>query len=296
METPILFSVIIPTYNRETLISKAITSLLKQTYKHFECIVVDDGSTDNTEELVLAFKDERIKYFKNKNYGRSYTRNFGFSKSKGSYINFLDSDDELLPNHLELAESYSRKNNSLVHYQFGKILKPNGELVSEEKSIDFQNIQQDFLKVGNLFMMCGVFIKREVFEKEQFYMDRRLTIGEDYEYWLRIVFKYTVKVNPVLSYIVYDHSGRSVRDGDTEQLILSSKILLNRIQYGNIHASAVKANFKSIQSNSYSYIALHLALAKHKLLSIKYLLKAVLASPLLLIRRRFYSTLKHLMV
>lgn len=101
-----VFSVILSTYNRAHLLPRAIKSVLNQTYQNFELIIVDDCSTDNTEEVVRTFSDERIKYFKHKkNKGVLGTRNTGFKLAKGKYIAFLDSDDELLPEALEVAIS-----------------------------------------------------------------------------------------------------------------------------------------------------------------------------------------------
>ena len=98
----IIFSVIIPTYNRALLITDSIESILAQTYIHYEIIIVDDGSTDATEQTVRNFNDSRIKYFKKKHSGVSATRNYGIEKSSGDLICFLDSDDMLLKNHFEV--------------------------------------------------------------------------------------------------------------------------------------------------------------------------------------------------
>jgi glycosyltransferase involved in cell wall biosynthesis len=96
------FSVIIPTYNRGHLIYKSIESLLNQTFLDFELIIIDDASTDNTEEVISLIKDDRIHYYKNnKNEERCVSRNLGIEKSKGKYICFLDSDDYHLSTHLE---------------------------------------------------------------------------------------------------------------------------------------------------------------------------------------------------
>ena len=86
-------SIIIPTYNRSKYITKCLSSVLNQTYKNIEVIIIDDGSTDNTEEIIKTFNDERIRYFKNTNHGIGYSRNFGIEKATGDYIFFLDSDD-----------------------------------------------------------------------------------------------------------------------------------------------------------------------------------------------------------
>src|SRR5688572_11938068 len=95
------FSVILPTYNRAHLISKAIESMLAQSYQSWELIIVDDGSTDNTKEVISGFSDARINYIYQKNSERSAARNNGIAHSRGRYICFLDSDDYFMTNHLE---------------------------------------------------------------------------------------------------------------------------------------------------------------------------------------------------
>ena len=96
-----LFSIIIPTYNREKFIFETVQSVLNQTHIDFELIIVDNKSTDKTKEIVLSFSDSRINFIQNdKNYERCYSRNVGIKISKGEYILFLDSDDLLENNHL----------------------------------------------------------------------------------------------------------------------------------------------------------------------------------------------------
>lgn len=91
-----LFSVVTPTYNDGPIISKAINSILKQKFQDWELIIVDDGSTDNTEEIVKEYtNDSRVHYFKQENKGVSQARNAGIKRAKGSFITFLDSDDSV---------------------------------------------------------------------------------------------------------------------------------------------------------------------------------------------------------
>ena len=88
-------SIIIPAYNAEKYMRKCLDSLIHQTKKELEFIIVNDGSTDSTEEIIKSYQDKRIKYFKNKNQGIGKTRNFGLTKATAKYILFLDSDDYL---------------------------------------------------------------------------------------------------------------------------------------------------------------------------------------------------------
>lgn len=94
-------SIIVPAYNAEKYIGKCLDSLINQTKKELEFIIVNDGSKDNTESIVKEYKDDRIKYFKNKNQGIGKTRNFGIEKATSKYIMFLDSDDYLEKNACE---------------------------------------------------------------------------------------------------------------------------------------------------------------------------------------------------
>ena len=93
-------SIIIPTFNRGCLLEETLQSILKQTYTKWECIIVDDGSTDNTEKIVEKYikSDSRIQYYKRpetRKKGANSCRNYGFKLAKGEYINWFDSDDEM---------------------------------------------------------------------------------------------------------------------------------------------------------------------------------------------------------
>jgi len=98
-----LFSIVIPTYNRSQLIKTTIKSLLNQTCTDFEIIVVDDGSIDNTETVIEEIVSNKISYHKIKNSERGFARNFGAKIAKGKYVNFFDSDDIALEIHLNIA-------------------------------------------------------------------------------------------------------------------------------------------------------------------------------------------------
>jgi len=105
-----LFSIVMATYNRSQLLSRAVNSVLKQTYPHFELIIIDDASTDNTEQVCQSFRDKRIIYRKQeKNKGALAARNIGFDLAKGNYVALFDDDDELLPTALEVSVTKFRE-------------------------------------------------------------------------------------------------------------------------------------------------------------------------------------------
>ena len=129
----ILFSIIIPTYNRANLISKAIQSVIDQTYGNWELIIVDDGSIDNTEEVVRSFKEPRIKYFKKKHEERSIARNFGTEKANGTYLSFLDDDDYYLPEFLEEFNNSIESNYRPVSVFMSEELLKSGQKYIEKR-------------------------------------------------------------------------------------------------------------------------------------------------------------------
>ena len=119
MDSP-FFSIIIPTYNRQHLISRPINSILNQTFNDYEIIIVDDGSSDNTDHLITSMQNKKIRYIKTDNCGVAHARNTGIKLATGKYIGFLDSDDLLEKNHLESAYDYLKENDfpKVIHLNF----------------------------------------------------------------------------------------------------------------------------------------------------------------------------------
>ena len=112
-----LVSIIMPSWNTGKFIAESIESVLAQTYKNWELLIVDDCSTDNTDEVVASFKDTRIKYFKNeKNSGAALTRNRAMREAQGEWIAFLDSDDLWAPNKLEKQLRFMNDNGYVFSY------------------------------------------------------------------------------------------------------------------------------------------------------------------------------------
>ena len=122
-----LVSIIMPSYNTEKYIADSIESVLNQTYKNWELIIVDDCSTDGTDEIVRRFKDKRIKYIKNKrNYGAAVSRNKALKVAKGKWIAFLDSDDLWNRRKLELQVGFMISNDYLFSYTNYEEIDMNG--------------------------------------------------------------------------------------------------------------------------------------------------------------------------
>ena len=110
-----LVSVVIPTFNRGNFVRWAIQSALSQTHSAVEVIIVDDGSTDETEEVIQTIKDPRVRYFRTDNQGNYCARNIGLEKAKGEFIAFLDSDDQFLPEKIAKQLEQFKKTRLLVY-------------------------------------------------------------------------------------------------------------------------------------------------------------------------------------
>ena len=136
-----LVSIIMPSYNTAKFISETIDSVLTQTYTNWELIIVDDCSTDNTDEVVKSFlSDDRIKYIKNeKNSGAAFSRNRALCEAKGKWIAFLDSDDVWLPEKLEKQIAFMEKND--YHFSYTNYIEidefsiPNGRVITGPKKV-----------------------------------------------------------------------------------------------------------------------------------------------------------------
>lgn len=194
-----MVSIIIPTYNREKEIGRAVWSVLQQTYVWYEIIIVDDGSTDNTEEIIQQFTDDRIRYIRlEANQGPSHARNIGIKEALYDYIAFHDSDDEWLPDKLELQMSKMTKSSEI----FGLVYcRMSG--IERDKSSRFVCPPLEFEKnalEGSMFKLLlmknaigtpTMLVRRECLEKVGGFKER-LNCLEDWELILRIAQKYKI--------------------------------------------------------------------------------------------------------
>jgi len=196
-------SVIIPTYNRAHVLTRAVNSVISQTYAPNQVIIVDDGSSDNTREVINQYKQEILNEFKGEilylyqeNQGVSSARNLGIKQSKGDWIAFLDSDDYWLPNKLERQLEESMKNHQVNVIHTDEVWIRNGKRVNACRHHEKHG--------GWIYRHClplccispsSVLIKKEVFEQVGLF-DESLPACEDYDLWLKICHKYEVLYIP----------------------------------------------------------------------------------------------------
>ena len=181
-----LVSVVIPSYNDSSYVKEAIHSVLSQTYENIEIIVVDDGSTDDTKEVLKEYKD-RIKYHYQKNKGLSGARNTGMKLAKGKYISLLDADDLYHKDRVEKQVNFLENSSGCVfsysgyrHFYDGK---PD-ELLKLKYKYHSGNVFKKLLR-KNFIAPSGVLFRKDILDKIGFF-DESLKSCEDWDYWLRV--------------------------------------------------------------------------------------------------------------
>lgn len=199
-------SIVIPTYNRVEFLPKAIQSVLNQTYRDWEMIIVDDGSIDKTEEIVKGYKESRIRYIVHKyNLGLSAARNTGIKNSRGEYIAFLDSDDEWFPEKISCQMNIFQKEDSKcgVICTSGYMIK--NDKIKGVKAIpaNLGNFYEKFL-FENITWTSNVLAKKECFKKAGLF-DENLESCEDWDMWIRIAkyYKFVFLEMPLAKYVVH---------------------------------------------------------------------------------------------
>ena len=184
--------VIIPTYNYGKYIDKAIDSVLSQTYRDTEIIVVDDGSTDNTYEIIRRKYKQKIKYFYQENKGAPSARNFGLAAATAPYVFFLDADDYLLPDALSSRVEFL-EHNSIYSWVYGPWFIENAQGIDISSTIHKQQLAFNKPQQGNILqflLLGGILITTTVLLRTDFVRDlggfnTTFPVYQDYGLWLR---------------------------------------------------------------------------------------------------------------
>ena len=186
-----LVSVVIPTYNRGHLIERAVNSALKQTYQYIEVIVVDDGSTDNTKDVMKQLTNERVKYIREeKNRGACHARNLGIQASQGEFVSFLDSDDFWSDDKLEeeLKYLYSKKADIVVCNFW---MERSGNKKKKIEKYKGETLEYKDLLFKNCVTTGAMLIKKEILEEVDGF-DELMPRYQDWDLILRIAKYYPI--------------------------------------------------------------------------------------------------------
>ena len=292
-----MFSIIIPLYNKEKFLFETLRSVELQTYKDFEVIIVDDSSTDNSFNIAKTFeKDKRFKVYTKLNGGVSDARNFGIEKAVGQYICFLDADDiwdssylqevyrliKKYPDYDVFCLGYSSFNNVIkdahVKYNLRKYIK------TDDAVIDF--FRYSVLRKGSIALTSAVVISRSLIESKQLKFKTGCSMGEDVDFWVRAcASKDIVYCNKTLMFYRY-----SCEDSLTSWGISS---ISRSYAYWNWYSIMSSSSYKDKFTTRMLYTTAKMGLKTHEGLLIRRCLqkikgKYLLVSRIILFIRSFF--------
>lgn len=272
------FSIIIPTYNRAAFLPKAIDSVLAQTYSDWELIIVDDGSTDNTSEIVGRYTDTRIRYIYQANAERSAARNKGIMHATGKYVCFMDSDTYMKPERLALLSEVLGKKDTIACYYTAIKYRDEAKgtsIVKEGKEysfpIDVNVLIQDIIATPQL--CCAT----EILRKHKF--NPALSIGEDMELLFRITVEYPLIYIPNQATVVeIEHEGRSVANHSkaSEKQLESLKVMFSE----GHPAHEVSKSKKNWLRSAVLFNASRDYLMERDMRGVRYLVRSILVKPI----------------
>ena len=268
-----MVSVVIPTFNRRDYITIALDSVLAQNYKDYEIVVIDDGSRDDTKEVLRPYQDA-ISYFYQENRGISGARNRGIRESRGDYIALLDSDDYWLPEKLKRQVDRIRKEPEcgMVATRCSSIA-PDGTFRKKNRPGKSGWILNDIFK-ANFIRTSSALITRKCFDTVGLF-DESLPEGEEYDLWLRIAKQYPIAfINEPLT--VYTDNPHGVSTDSLAGRLIRLKVLEKEY----LKESIPPQLYKKRMSRNYHYVGRHYLKRGKKSEGMQYLRQALSLNPL----------------
>ena len=261
-----LISIVIPTYNNSTYLKKSLKSVLDQTYKNWETIVIDNCSNDDTYTVVKKFNDQRIKYLKIHNNGIiAKSRNLGVYTAKGEWIAFLDSDDWWTKDKLKICLHYLNNQVDLIYHDLE--ISSSKQKLLKKKLIKTRKLKKPILKDllinGNAISNSSVIVRKKIIEKIGFIDEsENLVAAEDYNLWLKIS-NFTEKflyIPKTLGYYSVHDENISNKDMSSPTRIAVNEFLsvLNNnqkirleanLQYISARFNFLKTNYNGLKKN-----------------------------------------------
>ena len=291
---PIKFSVIIPTYNRGYMIMPTLDSLFDQTCQDFEIIVVDNCSTDNTEEILKPLVDaNKIRFIKHdKNYERAKSRNTGMENARGEYVTFLDSDDFLYKNCLADAVEFLDNNpGKRIFHCLYELVDENQKRIKGYSFPTVKNAKSKIL-VGNFLACIGIFLHQDVYSKMRFDTSKILTGSEDHEFWIRVLGEF-----PDLGRIdninagIQEHPNRTMNQVDVDKSLERKMYIYNKL----VTDSGLKKNYPNggpiFKAYSLTFAASACLDNREKRKAHKFLFDALKANPSIVFNNFFLKVL-----
>ena len=275
------FSVVVPTYNRGGLILKTLGSVFSQTYRDFEVVVVDDGSTDDTARVLAPYSERgEIVYVRHgRNRERASARNTGMERAAGDYLTFLDSDDLMYPSNLEDAARYAEANpEAKLFHNLYELVDEGGRVLCR---YDFPPLSDHVRAItgGNFLSSVGVFIHRDIYASYRFDPAPVLTGSEDWEFWLRVVADHRPgRIEKVNNGVVH-HGGRSTNSSELERLRERFAYLRDKVSKDPHLKSVYGGSLKRLEAGALLYTSTVANLTRRHGEALKLLLRAASLDP-----------------
>jgi glycosyltransferase involved in cell wall biosynthesis len=286
----VFFSVVIPTYNRAKFIHNTISSVLVQDEEDFEVIVVDDGGTDNTEEIIQSLGDPRVRYFHKNNEERGAARNFGARQARGTFISFLDSDDHFYPVHLSEARKFISDNPGVKVFHLAYDYKDeSGRLI--KRFLQQKPVSETIIN-ANTLSCNGVIVERSLFLDNPFIEERTI---EDWELWIRLASRYTFLHSNSVTSVVVEHQQRSVISRDPDRIKAEVDLFCQRVSGNQHNRTFYGPRIREATATAKTYCALHIAMTgTHKSSAWRYLREGISDSASQIFTKRFVVTVLYL--
>lgn len=289
------FSIVMPIYNRERLVERAIQSVLDQTFQSFEVIVVDDGSTDGTRNAVAKFRDERIRYFYKQNEERSIARNYGIERAAGQYVNFLDSDDIFYPQHLQTAYDALQQRGAPEILHTGYEIKDESGKVLTRRDRFSDTLNKDLI-FDNWLQCNSIFIKKGVLNEIAFIQSPYAILSEDWFLWLRLAARYTVHCENRVTSVVYEHSQRSLNQLKADKVERSIRLILENLDADEVFKRYYGRFYNRFKARKFCFIALIFVIENNKSRSLFYLKEALKIYPSVFFAKAFLAVFKKIIL
>lgn len=256
---PPLISIQMPAFNAERYIARSIESALCQTYPHWELVVVNDGSMDQTAEIIAGFHDPRIRVFYQPNGGEAAARNTALQNTRGEYLTFLDADDLYLPDHLErIVQFFQDHPETGGVYTNGAYINQDGErlkLLSDRRRGPFTgDIFAEVIRSSDVFgaPLC-VALKTQVIREHSLTFDTRITIGPDWDFLAEYAEVATFEYIDAVTCLYRVHPSQiSTRTGSskrTQSLALCREKSIHRKRFGDCSVAVRVAVFYDLLIN-----------------------------------------------
>jgi len=264
------FSVVLPTYNRVNFLPTTIASVLNQSFESLELIIVDDGSSDDTESLVRSFiqQDPRITYIRQLNQERGSARNNGIRCARGDWISFLDSDDHYLPSHLSELYTFISQSQDCTLVGFKAMIESETGMIYSEACKFKSVISFPKLLRGNP-VACNFAVANRPSSLVPFQECRSLCSMEDWIFLLTLVPATGLPILSDPTVIMSDHDGRSMHANKT--VILKRQ---NAANYINNYLRLSRSSQNSVMAGSYLFCSIHSYLDFNRADSIRFLLRS----------------------